>query len=222
MLLTKLSSMDLYSYEGLSEAAQLVIDILQEYPQAKQRLEAVGFGNAQFQTGKKCIQAVDGYSTTRTQLEQERWSLSKQMNAGVKAVRDQLSVHRKAASFALRDKPEQLHSLNIDRLERGIWACVKQSIHFHQQVLQQKISLEAQGISQKEVQEALKTATQLLQDKKTRFHQKGLRQQNTRELRQAIVALRAWVMEFRANARLAYRQQPQMLEMFDIRVKASV
>ena len=214
--------MNLYSYEGLAEAAQLIIDILQEDPQAKQRLEAVGFDNAQFMVGKNRIQAVDTYLTTRTQLEQERWSLSKQMNAGVQAVRDQLSVHRKAASFALRDKPVQLHSLSIDRLERGIWGCVKQSINFHQQLLQQKISLEAQGISQKDVREALKTATQLLQNKKVRFHQKGLRQQNTRELRQAIVALRAWVMEFRANARLAYRQQPQMLEMFGIRVKASV
>ncbi len=214
--------MNLYTHEGLSEAAQLTIDILQEDPQAKQRLEAVGFGNAQFQIGKKCVQAVDGHLTTRTRLEQERWSLSKQTNAGLQAVRDQLSVHRKAAVFALRDEPGQLYSLNIDRLERGIWACVKQSIHFHQQVLQQKISLEAQGISQKEVQEALKTATQLLQYKKKRFHQKGLRQQNTRELRQAVVALRVWVMEFRANARLAYRQQPQMLEMFGIRVKASV
>ncbi len=214
--------MNLYSNEGLSEAAQLIIDVLQEYPQAKERLEAVGFGNAQFQAGKKCVQAVNGHLTTRTQLEQERWSLSKQTNAGLEAMRDQLRMHRKAAFFALRDEPEQLYSLNVDRLERGIWACVKQSVHFHQQVLQQKISLEAQGISQKEIQEALKTATQLLQNKKIRFHQKGLRQQNTRELRQAVVALRAWVMEFRANARLAYRQQPQMLEMFGIRVKTSV
>ena len=135
---------------------------MQEYPQAKERLEAVGFGNAQFQAGKKCVQAVNGHLTTRTQLEQERWSLSKQTNAGLEAMRDQLRMHRKAAFFALRDEPEQLHSLSIDRLERGIWACVKQSVHFHQQVLQQKISLEAQGISQKEIQEALKTATQLL------------------------------------------------------------
>lgn len=214
--------MNLYSNEGLSEAAQLIIDVLQEYPQAKERLEAVGFGNAQFQAGKKCVQAVNGHLTTRTQLEQERWSLSKQTNAGLEAMRDQLRMHRKAAFFALRDEPEQLYSLRIERLERGIWACVRQSLYFHQQILQQKISLEAQGISQKEIQEALKTATQLLQYKKTRFHLKGLRQQNTRELRQAVVALRAWVMEFRANARLAYRQQPQMLEMFGIQVKTSV
>ncbi len=213
--------MSLYSYEGLVESAQLIVDILQEDPQAKQQLEVVGFGNAQFQAGKGYLQTVKGHLSTRTQLEQERWSLSNQMNAGLQAVREQLSLHRKGAIFALRNQPELLHSLQIDQVERGTWAGVKQAIHLYEQVLRQKVSLEGLGISQKEIQEALKTATQLLQQRKDRTRRKGLAQQNTRELHQAVVALRAWVVEFRANARLAYRQQPQMLEMFGIRVKAS-
>lgn len=214
--------MNLYSYEGLVEAAQLIVDILQEDPQAKQQLEAVGFSNAQFQSGKKYIQAVKGHLSTRTELKQERWSLSKQMNAGLQAVREQLSVHRKATMFALRKQPELLHSLQIDQVERGTWAGVKQAVYFYEQVLRQKVSLDGLGVSQKEVQETLKTATELLQQRKDRTRRKGLAQQNTRELRQAVIALRAWVIEFRANARLAYRQRPQMLEMFGIRVKASV
>ena len=204
------------------EAAQLIADILQEDPQAKQQLEVVGFGNAQFQAGKGYIQAVKGHLFTRTQLKQERWSLSKQMNAGLQAVREQFSLHRKGAIFALRNQPELLHALQIDQVERGTWTGVKQAVYFYEQLLQQKVSLEGLGVSQKEIKESLKTATQLLQQRKDRTRRKGLSQQNTRELHQAVVALRAWVIEFRANARLAYRQQPQMLEMFGIRVKASV
>ena len=213
--------MNLYNYEGLTEAAQLIIDILQDDAQTKQQLEIVGFGKAHLQAGKDYLQAVNGHLATREQLEQERWSLSKQMNAGLLAVRDQLSGHRKAAFFALRKNPELLHALRIDKIERSTWAWVKQAIYFYQQLQRHKVSLEAQGISQKEVQDALKTATLLLRQKKDRTQKKGLAQQNTQEVRQAITELRAWVIEFRANARLAYRQQPQMLEMFGIQVKST-
>jgi hypothetical protein len=214
--------MDLRKHEGIIEAAQLITDVLQEVPQAKQKLASVGFGTGQCQTGIKLTKAAEGHLATRLHLEQERWALSQQINAGLEAVRDEFRHNVKAARFALQNDPKRLHALNIDQLTSTTWGSVKQTIYFYQQLQQQNVSLDAFGVDAKSIQNALTTATQLLQQKKTRTQKKGLAQQNTREVRESIAALRAWVVEFRANARLAYRQKPQMLEMFGIRVKASV
>lgn len=214
--------MDLRKHEGIVEAAHLITDVLQEVPQAKQKLESVGFGTVKCQTGIKLIKTAEGHLATRLHLEQERWALSQQINAGLEAVRDEFRHHVKAARFALQNDSERLHALNIDQLASTTWGGVKQAIHFYQQLQQQNVSLEAFGVSAISIQNALTTATQLLQQKRMRIQKKGLAQQNTREVREAVAALREWVVEFRANARLAYRQKPQMLEMFGIRVKTSV
>jgi hypothetical protein len=213
--------MDLRTHEGILETAQLIIDIIKDDATAKQQLAAVGFGTTQYQNGDKFIQSAESHLDARLRLEQERWALSQQINAGLEALRDEFRHHVKAARFALQNDPERLHALGVDQMIDTTWGGVKQTIHFYKQLQQHKVSLEAFGVSSKAVQESLKTATQLLKNRKVRIQKKGLAQQNTQEVRQAIAALRKWVMEFRASARLAYRSQPQMLEMFGIRVKST-
>ena len=214
--------MNLYKTNELVEAAQQVLDILQNDPVAQQQLEQYGFGTTQRQEGKKRLRTVEDQQRVRTDLQQERWALSQQVNAGLKAVRDQLREDVRIVRFALRQDPEQLHALQVDRIKTRYWECVQQAVFFYQQLQQQDLALAPFGISKKDIQQSLTTATQLLQQKKQRTHKKGLSEHNTQETRQAMAALRDWVVEFRSIARAAYRRQPQMLEMFGIRVRSSV
>lgn len=222
MLLIKFTTVKIYNNKGLVESARLVTEILSEDKVAQQQMSAVGFGAVQQQEGNKFLQNAEASIKTRTQLKQERWALSKQIGAGRGAAIDQFRHYAKAARFALEDNPELLHALQIDRINQSTWGVVDQAIFFYQQLQEHKVSLDAFGIGAKDVQDALKTATNLLRQRKERIRRKAMVQQNTQDVRQATAALRQWMIEFRANARLAYRQQPQMLEMFGIRVKAPV
>ena len=214
--------MNLYNNSELVEAAQLVLAILQDDPAAQQQLEAYGFGNARRQEGKKRLEAVEKQIKTRTQLEHERWALSQQVNAGLKAVNDQLRKHARVARFALREDSERLRSLRVETFATRQWEGVQQAIFFYGQLQQQDLSLETFGLTKKEVQRSQTVATQLLQQKKQRTHKKGLAQHHTQAFQQAVVELRDWIVEFRGIARTAYRRQPQMLEMFGIRVRSTV
>ncbi len=212
--------MKLYNNKGLVESARLITEILSEDKVAQQQMSAVGFGPVQQQEGTKLLQNAEASIKTRTQLKQERWAISNQIGAGRGAAIDQFRHFAKASRFALEDNPELLHALQIDRFDQSTWGVIDQAIFFYQQLQEQKVSLEAFGISAKDVQNALNTATHLLKQRKERIRRKAMVQQNTQDVRRATLALRQWAMEFRANARLAYRHQPQMLEMFGIRVKA--
>ena len=213
--------MNLYKSNELIEAAQQALEILQNDPVAQQQLEQYGFGVAQRQEGKKRLLTLENQQRGRIELEQERWALSQQVNAGLKAVRDQLLEDVRSVRFALRQDPERLHFLQVEHIKTRKWECVQQAVFFYQQLQKQDLSLEAFGISKKSLQQSLTVATQLLQQKKQRTHKKGLSEHNTQEAHQAMAALRDWVVEFRGIARAAYRRQPQMLEMFGIRVRSS-
>lgn len=214
--------MNLYNNDELVEAAELVLTILQDDPEAQQQLAAYGCGPAQRQEGKKRLEALEKQVKARTQLEHERWALSQQVNAGLKAVHDQLRNHAHVARFALREDPDRLRSLQVETFATRQWEGVRQAIFFYEQLQQQELSLEAFGLPKKVVQQSLAGATQLLQQKKQRTRKGGLAQQRTQEFQQALVELRDWVVEFRSIARTAYRRQPQMLEMYGIHVRSTV
>ena len=214
--------MKMYKTNTLIEAALQVLDVLENDPTAQTQLEAYGFGAAHRQVGQQRLSMLQNLLSERTNREQERWALSQQINAGLKAVRDQLREHARIARFALNDDQTRLHSLKIDKITLRTWECVEQAIFFYQQLQQQNIALDKFGLSKKEVQQSLEAATTLLKQKKQRIRQKGRAEQGTQQIQQAQAALRDWLVEFRGIARVAYRQQPQLLEMFGMPVRSSV
>ena len=129
--------------------------------------------------------------------------ISQQINEGLRAVQEQFKQHARIVQVALRDDTVLLHTLKIDKLGTRRWECVRQAVYFYQQLQQQSISLEAYGVSAKELQQARSATNQLLQLKSARLDKKSTAEHSTQEKRQAQEALRGWVADFRTVARMS-------------------
>ena len=214
--------MNLTKISDLLEAASLAVNNTQNNPAVQQQLEAYGLRAAQLQTGKQRLRTLEQKHNAQIQLQNERWALSQQINASLLATRDLFKDHARIAMIAFRRDPTLIRALGVTPLATRRWECVRQASYFYQQLQEQKLSLEAYGISTKEIQQIQANVAQLLSLKEERVHKKGLSEHGTQERKQAQSDLRDWVMEFRSIARVAFRSQPQMLEIFGIRVAAAV
>ena len=206
----------------LLEAAQLALTNTQKHPEIQKRMAAYGFTPAQLQVGKKLLTTVEEKQLAQSRAQDKRWALSQQINTGLLAVRDQLKQYAAIAVVAFRRDPVLLHSLKINRIASGRWDIVRQAVYFYQQLENKKVDMIPYGVSQKELQQAQTAAVALTRMKEERTSAKGMAQISTQQKHTAQRALRQWLSEFRSIARLALKDQPQMLEVFGIKVVARV
>ncbi|MEQ9438115.1 MAG: hypothetical protein RIG62_03675 [Cyclobacteriaceae bacterium] len=214
--------MNLYKSDDLVEAASLAIDNTLNNLARQQQLEAFGFGTDRFRTGQNLLKEYTQKLAAQTQQQDAQWALSQQINTGLLALQEQFKQHVQVAQMAFRNDSVLLHTLKIDPLSARRWEGVRQALYFYEQLEQQNASLEAYGVSAKEVKQARTAAQSLLQQKASRADKKSCAEQCTEEKREAQKALRTWVQDFRTIARMAFRSQPQTLEAFGIHVSASV
>ena len=214
--------MNLTKVNDLLEAAQLAINNTQNDPAVKQRLEAYGLSPALSQRGKTLLRTLEQKQGSQTKIQDERWALSQQINASLLATRDQFKEHARLALVAFRQDSALIHALKIERIATRRWECVRQAAYFYQVFQERKLTLESLGISPKEIQQTQATVAELLRLKEARVRKKGISERGTEERQRAQADLRKWLMEFRAIARAAFYNQPQMLEVFGIRVATAV
>ena len=110
----------------------------------------------------------------------------------------------------------------MEPIAKRQWEGVRQAVHFYQVFQDRNLSLRSLGVSDKDIQQTAEAVEQLWRLKEERLRQKSDSEQGTQDRRQAHNALRRWIMDFRTIARVAFRDQPQRLEMFGIRVRSSV
>ncbi|MEM9832366.1 MAG: hypothetical protein AAF944_17170 [Bacteroidota bacterium] len=213
---------NLYKHESLREVALLAINNTQSSPERQQQLLLKGFGANQLSTGEDLLKTYDQKVATQIRWQNEQWAISQQMNIALSAVEDQFKLHVRIARVALRNKPEVLHSLKVDRLATRQWECIRQAEYFYGQLIQQKISLKAYEVNDKELQKAQVDIDELLRLKEARIDRKSQAEHSTQEKQQAQEALRIWVKDFHTIARMAFREQLQSLEAYGIQVQAKV
>ena len=202
----------------LLDMAALTVNILRKNEAVRQQLEACGLTSAMQQTGQQRLTTFRQLHTESLQLRDEQWQVSQQIEAGYRAVVDQLKVHVRIAQVAFREDAALLHSLKVNRIATRRWECVRQAEYFYAQLRNQNQSLRAYGITDKERQQAAAAVTQLIQRREDRMEKKGITEQQSQDKQRAQKALRAWMSDFRMIARVAFRTQPQLLEMFGMPV----
>lgn len=109
----------------------------------------------------------------------------------------------------------------VNRLATGKWTCIQQAIYFYGQLQNHLAALKPFGITTEVIAQSLAAAEAVLEMKSDRTRTKGMAEDSTQEKQRAFQALRAWVMDFRRTARLAFQGNPQMLEIFGIRVRST-
>lgn len=214
--------MNLSKMNVLVEATRLAIHNTENNTAVKQQMAAYGLSPAELQTGKNRLRTLEQEHERQMQLQDERWSLARQMEASMQAVVSTFKTHVRLARSAFRDDLDLLHSLRAERFDARPWECVQQAAHFYRVFQSRQLSLENLGVSAKEIQQAQRAVAELQRMKEARADKKGLAEQSTVARQQAQKELRTWLVNFRAIARIAFREQPQLLERFGMKVVTTV
>lgn len=213
--------MKLNSNINILEAAHLAIYNTEREVSIRQQMEAYGFTPARMQTGKSLLTKVKNCQDEQTDRYDKNWDVAQQVNTQLASLQRQFKEHAQVVRVALRSEPTQLHKLRIERFAKNDWEVIRQADYFYTRLQRLGISLEAYGIGNKELQQARTAVKALLTLKEERSRLKGMAENSTQLKNEALRELREWLVEFRAVARIAFKNNPQILEAFGIMVAAA-
>jgi hypothetical protein len=214
--------MRLDAEEKVLDAAQLAMHVLEQDEETRQILEAHGYGAEQIKTGTSLLRKAIDSRRQKDACYDTQWELGQQVKEQQAAVVDQFREHGKVARTAYRSEPATLHMLRIERFVSRGWPSVKQAAYFYHKLQERKLSLEAWGVSNKEIQQATTDITNLMVLRQARIRHKAKAESCTQAKRAAFHELQTWVQDLRNTARFAFKKNPQMLEAFGVTVRAAV
>ena len=208
--------------EKVVDAARQAIGTTEQEATIRQKMKQYGFTPARMKEGKTLLTQAITARKKKDAYYDTQWEMAQQINAQLEAVQGQFKEHMKVARTAYRNESSLLHALRIERTARRGWPCVRQAAYFYHKLQERKLSLEAYGISTQEIQQATADTNELMVLRQGRIRQKGFAESCTQEKKKAFRALQAWVSEFRSIARIAFKDNPQLLEAFGMLVRAKV
>ena len=209
------------SIKALIEAAGLVVFHLSQNKALQKAMSAVGFTPQRVRVGKKLLDDVRQTGSDRKQDTDEARRLSHQINQEGKATLQTFRDHVAIARAAFRQEPLALQELNIATLTSNKWDGVQQAREFYEQAPQHMTQLQKFGATPEAFQQNEAAVQALLALKAQRLDRKGKTESTTQRRNQKIKELRDWYGDFRRLARVAFKNDLQLLETFGIVVPST-
>lgn len=206
------------SIARLFEAVGLAVNNTLEDADLQKKMANYGFPQKRLLEGQALLDQAQQLHQTKEQYYDERWDISSQIKADMKAAREQFIDHVQVARVAFRREPEILHKFRIKRIAGNTWDWTEQALTFYTKLEEYSGQMARHDVQAEELQQAKAAVEALLVMKGQRQKKKGAAEDTTHERNQAIKALRNWLTEFHASARLALKQSPQLLEIYGIMV----
>lgn len=202
------------------EGGRLAIFNTEKNKERQKRLAVYGVTPAFLQKGKTLLKNAQLLEDVKGDHYDDRWAVGKQLNADREAILALFKDHVSVARTAFRKDPVVLHTLKIKRLVTNTWGWTQQALHFYTKVEAHASRMAPHGINQEMIAQAKASVEALIAMKDDRTEHKGVAQNSTQQKRLAFKALREWILEFRSIARLAFKETPQLLEVFGIVVSS--
>ncbi|MEK6480242.1 hypothetical protein WJR50_22055 [Catalinimonas sp. 4WD22] len=208
------------SIHGLFEAVHLAIYNTQAYEDMQKRLVIFGYTPKRMQEGNALLEyARMHYSTQESHYNTARYltlQISKDCAAALEAFREHVAI----AKTAFRKAPYIIQELKVTKVATSKWKWVLQAKDFYAKAELHMEKLEQFGVSAALFQQNKEAIGALLALKAERLKKKGDAENSTEERDRAIKALRAWYGDFRKIARIAFKDTPQALETYGIKVSS--
>ena len=213
--------MDTSSINQLFSAVQSVIFQLSDKKEYQQTMNGYGFNLKRIQEGSALLQTARQLHTTQTGHYDVARRISAQLEEDREAALDVFKGHVAIARSAFRKDPLALKELKVNRLSHARWAWTQQAIDFYEKAPQYMETLQQYGATPEgfEQNKAAVEALRVLRDR--RMQKKGEAEDSTQQKKEAVKELRAWYGEFRKLARIAFQQNPQILETFGMVVPSA-
>ena len=214
--------MKIQSQAQILEAAQLITANVRKDAALQKQLAAHGFSPKRMQEGNGLINAAEMHQQTQIDHYDQKWAIGRQLSTDIKTVCTTFRDHARVVKTAFRHDPITLQTLKVKAISTNQWKCLKEAIYFYGQLNNHVTTVAAYGLTAEVIAQSRAAAEAVLAMKSDRAHSKGMAEDSTQSKQKAFQALRAWIMDFRRTARLAFHDNPQLLEVFGIPVSSRV
>lgn len=205
---------------ALFAEAQRYVDNATAHPEIQKKMNALGFSARRILEGSALLDAARAGQIDKHEKYSEQQQVSARLSSDFEQARLRFREHVRIVRFALRHEPAMLASFNVQRLSFRIEPWLLQAGEFYRVAASHSELLDRHGLSVEEVSQAKAGIEALSAQRNQRMRCKGDAQEATRLRDTSLKALKRWMSDFRAIARIALRDSPQLMEALGMVVKA--
>ncbi|WPP50820.1 hypothetical protein [Catalinimonas niigatensis] len=204
----------------LFDEVQLCLRNAAEHPEIQKKLNQHGFNQKRLLDGMALLDTSKALHSEKSKKYGEKMELAKQIKANRLLALQTFEDHVTIVRFVFRKMPDALARFNVERIDKGIQSWTMQASYFYQEAKLHEEMLAQHGLSGAEMDQAMAMIEAVSTVRSQRMLRKGEAEEATRNRDQSVKALKAWMKDFRAIARVALSESPQMLEALGIVVKS--
>lgn len=203
------------------DEADIMLTNAMQHPIVRQRLAEYGYPLTRLETGMQNLNATRLQVSTKNDLYTQKESSDKAFRTDMAQLKSWFTEHRRIAKLAFRHQAAKYDSLQLDApVQRRQAPWLAQVDTFYSKLLPQSKVMQRYDVPKSELEQAQATVESLKATRIARFQTKGEAQHATQQQSLALKELRQWLTRFKAAARLALVDEPQLLEILGIVVPA--
>jgi len=179
----------------------------------KALMDAYGYNASRFQQGTDLLNQL----LLLQQSKKEEYQTKHQIGRGLRANEEQMhrlfKDHRTLAKWVFRRDVDEYQRLGLHQpIAQHKAVKTEQIVSFYREALKTPEQLVHHGISQAELEQGQAMISSIIEARRQRLEKKGEAEEVTQKRNQVRRDLRTWVADFRTVARIALRQEPQLME----------
>jgi len=202
------------SISDLFEAVSLAILNTTANDEVQKRMGSFGMSPRRMQEGKSLLENAQNVYSKQEQHYDEARRMSVQIEEDSRKALEAFNDHVAIAKAAFRKEPHMLQELKVRRVASAKWQKVQQATDFYSKAPLHMEKLVQYGASEESFQQNRAAVEALMALKAERLRKKGDAENSTQERNEVIKELRNWYGDFRKLARIAFKDNPQILESF--------
>ena len=187
----------------------------------REKLNAYGYTSERIAEGKRLLEVVTHMMTTHVEEYSNQYIATSEFAKLWKSVYANYMITLKVLRVVFTDQPEMLQRFNaIGKRNRSLSGWLRDAIIMYTNVLNSQETLNTLaefGYSFEKLNKEFQAVTEVEQLHTKQLNEKGIAQQATLDRDAAFDDLCKWYSKFRAIARIALYERPQLLEALGIK-----
>ena len=200
----------------LMESAQIKIENTRNQPVIKENMSRLGYDEEKLKKGEACLEAARSAYNFKKHEDYETKEVSIKFKTLKEAISEQYREHREIAKVLFKDTPDRLLRLGINGKVPDAYVKWLETVNTFYTVsgvdIQIKDALATMSVTTEQINKQKTDLVELEKEHIDFVRERGESQDATAQKNKAFDDLKDWLSNFKAIAKIALKEHPQLLE----------
>ncbi len=211
-----------YSLSSKLGSAQSAIYNAMEIPSVQEKVSKFGLTLKRLQEGNAIVNKAIMLHNTKHDIYGEKQEVASQLYTQENDTSKRFRKHVETVKLVFREDEATLAKFRISSISKKKDEWQLQANYFYSKAILYVDKLAKYQLPQEELAQNQASVEALIAIRNRRLQMKGEAEEATQKRNEAMKELNEWMKEFRAIARIALKDSPQLLEALGIVVKSKV